>query len=268
VNALRAFNIKVFSAGSGNKRGILMDTSVGNFSVRDTNIIVTGSSGTGVEINIAGGLLTYFDGIVTSPSFNIAGTAGTLEIGSVALIENTISGSFTQIVFANVIRETGGPTILTMGSMPDGQFLKRSGTQLVGAGGGQMIQSLFVEQTTDTTLASTTFTDLLTINITTGATFIVIEASVSSSNTNASRTNQFRIMIDGVAKRAAAHTIGGAGNWGSSAIIFKQAVTAGAHTVKLQWAEDSTSGGATVQIRPVAAAGQEHASLHVIETGT
>jgi polyisoprenoid-binding protein YceI len=31
------------------------------------------------------------------------------------------------------LRETGGPTLLTMGSVPDGQFLKRSGSTVIGA---------------------------------------------------------------------------------------------------------------------------------------
>ena len=35
---------------------------------------------------------------------------------------------------ARKLRETGGPTVLSLGSVPDGQFLKRSGSSIVGAG--------------------------------------------------------------------------------------------------------------------------------------
>lgn len=52
------------------------------------------------------------------------------------------------------IRETGGPTVLLVGAIPDGQFLKRSGTAIIGAavGGGNVN-----DNTAETIVATWTF---------------------------------------------------------------------------------------------------------------
>lgn len=48
----------------------------------------------------------------------------------------------TSVAIAQGLRETAGPTNLTMGAVADGQYLTRSGTTIVGAAGGGITGSL------------------------------------------------------------------------------------------------------------------------------
>lgn len=129
-----------------------------------------------------------------------------------------------------------------------------------GSGTGAVVQSFFDELTVDTTTTSTTFVDLLTRAITTDATNILVLVTAGASNTNSDKFVAFRITVDGVAVRAVSST-GKSNNAETHAILCKKAVSAGAHTVKLQWKVEVNTG----QIRPVAAVDTEHCSMQTQE---
>jgi hypothetical protein len=74
------------------------------------------------------------------------------------------------------LRETGGPTNLTMGAVADGQYLKRSGTTIVGdtpAGGGE--SEIIVVKSADTANSTTNLIDAteLTFNADANSTYII-----------------------------------------------------------------------------------------------
>jgi sirohydrochlorin ferrochelatase len=91
----------------------------------------------------------------------------------------------------------------------------------------------------------------------TGANFLIINFSFGVSDTNDSRVD-FRVLLDGVAQRGTAEGFSGANRRnGSGTILLRRSVAAGLHTVSVEW---RTNAG-TAQIRPVAAADTEYASL-------
>lgn len=122
-------------------------------------------------------------------------------------------------------------------------------------------QSVFGDIAVDTTSTSTVWADLLSVSITTGANFILVRASASLSNSNSSKNMFLRLVIDGVAKRAALSRTSALDVAEGFSLCWRQAVTAAAHTVKLQWMTDSN----TIQCRPVTVPDQEHCSLLVEE---
>jgi hypothetical protein len=118
----------------------------------------------------------------------------------------------------------------------------------------------------NTTTASGVFVTLLTLPIVTQVgTRLLVHATASSSNQ--SLTGQsvfFRVTLDGVAQRAFANIVsllGGNTAQAGAVVLILTGLAAGAHTIELQW---MTTGG-TAQVRPIAAANQEHASLLVQE---
>lgn len=97
VSAIRATTITVNSTGTGTKRGVLVNTSVGNFFCRDCNFIATGGSDCiGYEINIAGGVAALDSGNVSGDTADCSKTAGTLSLNAVDLAHANANGkSFT-----------------------------------------------------------------------------------------------------------------------------------------------------------------------------
>ena len=120
-------------------------------------------------------------------------------------------------------------------------------------------QSIFAEKAADATTTSTTFVTLLSQAITlAGSTSLLIHFSAGVSNTTNAAITSFRVTVDGVAKRGTSFKAPSASGAGGVAIILKvDGLSAGAHTVLVEW---KVSGG-TGQVRPVAAVDAEHASL-------
>ena len=125
----------------------------------------------------------------------------------------------------------------------------------------ELVQTQMVEVILDTTTASATFVDLLSLTLTTGANSIIVQATFAAGNTNANIDEFFRVVIDGVAVRGAGIRVITSSGASSGAISCKRAVTAAAHTVKLQWRTSNN----TARIRPVTAPDAEHACLIVSE---
>jgi len=112
------------------------------------------------------------------------------------------------------LRETGGPTNLTLGAVADGQYLKRSGTSIVGetpVGGGE--SEIIVVKSADTANSTTTLADAtgLTFNADANSTYIIevfllwnssatsVGIQVSASATNSPAINAGFFVSDAAA---------------------------------------------------------------------
>lgn len=112
----------------------------------------------------------------------------------------------------------------------------------------------------DTTTASIGWTDLLSVSIVTGANNLELMFTVGVSTGDKAGDAYFRFTVDAVAKHGVG--LGGVVDMNSAALSWRGAVTATAHTVKVQW---RSPGGDTIRIRPVTAPDTEHAQLLVRE---
>jgi hypothetical protein len=133
--------------------------------------------------------------------------------------------------------------------------------QLGGPGAGGMVQSKFVEVAADVSTTSTTWVDLLSTTITTLAGFLLLTTTVSPNTSSTSAGFYIRLLLDGVAVRGASGYAGSATFNETVSIVSKEAVTAGLHTVKVQWRVST----GTLRCRPVTAPDQDHASLLIQE---
>lgn len=125
----------------------------------------------------------------------------------------------------------------------------------------RLVQTAFAELTSDTTTTSTSFVDLLTITVTTGANPVILHFSVSANNNSGFFQHQqyFQLLVDGSATRGCSMRSVNSNHAASGGLVYKtSALTAGSHTFKIQWRTDS--GLATAQIRP-ASQPNEHASF-------
>lgn len=178
-------------------------------------------------------------------------------------------GTSTSVARADhdhTLRETGGPTELTLAGVPDGQFLKRSGTTIVGdPGGGKVVQTKTVELGTDetTTSVTPTFVTLLTTTITVSAgSDLIVIATISASNDANNNNIVVRLLIDGTASKGAQEEQKSTGISATLSVSSrKSGLTVGSKTVTLQW---STSAN-TAQCRPVTLPNTEHAVLQIFE---
>jgi hypothetical protein len=125
-----------------------------------------------------------------------------------------------------------------------------------------LVQTANAEVTADTSTTSATFTDLLSINITTSVGETLI-CRFGSASTNATSYNLFQIMIDGVVYESGSIRPGTGTTISCPTYIDAKVsgIIPGDHVVKVQWAVPAGTG----YIRPVAQAGYEFASLVVIE---
>jgi hypothetical protein len=132
----------------------------------------------------------------------------------------------------------------------------------MGAISQTLLQTAFSEITADTTTTSASFVDLLTVTLTTGANSLLIMAAANISNASANVNVQVRVTLDGVAQRGSLTRSPSASGCQAVAITLKRTVSAGSHTIKVQWLTASS----TAQCRPITAAvDKEHASLLVQE---
>jgi hypothetical protein len=129
-------------------------------------------------------------------------------------------------------------------------------------------QTVFANVTTDTTTTSTTFVDLISTTIVVSdVAFLHIHATCCSSTADAiiNRIHRFQVLVDGslpvvgsafgVAALALSLPVTG------GIVVYTGALTAGSHTIKLQWKVS----GSTGQVRPVTHTDDEHASLLICE---
>ena len=100
-----------------------------------------------VQVGVAGGVQAYdadLDGYAALTTTGIvartgAGTAATRTItagsGQITVANGDgVSGSPTvDLAYASALRTSSGPTTLTVGSVLDGQYLRRSGSTVIGA---------------------------------------------------------------------------------------------------------------------------------------
>ncbi|OHD19802.1 MAG: hypothetical protein A2Y38_22360 [Spirochaetes bacterium GWB1_59_5] len=112
TSAIRAVTVTVASAGTGNKRGILVDAA-NKFNVRDTNVKVSGggASNIGVETNHASAEFHAATGVFSGTTASISQTAGILAISSVDLVESSANGiGFTadSVSFGATWADPGG----------------------------------------------------------------------------------------------------------------------------------------------------------------
>lgn len=92
--AIRNCTIAVASAGLGNKRGVMCDTT-GDVHMRASNIVVTnngGGSAIGAETANAGAALTLRTSTVNGQTADISQTAGVLTVVSTDLLNATANG--------------------------------------------------------------------------------------------------------------------------------------------------------------------------------
>lgn len=113
----------------------------------------------------------------------------------------------------------------------------------------------------NTTTTSTTFVDLLSVTLTTQASFLLIFFTCGVSNTAGTGQTFFRVLVNGVAVAGAGASQVSANRPVSCAISHRIAVNAGSNIVKVQWRVANATG----QIRPVAAPDAEHANVIVME---
>lgn len=198
--------------------------------------------------NAGGSCIAFIHGLNTG--FNMSGlTTGDLLI-------------FGKNAWQRLSPSTSGQALLSNGAgmLPAYQTLPNN-----------LLQIVSTRVTADQSTTSTSLVDLtgssMTIN-TSASTKLVIQASYSMSNSSAlGSINRIAVVIDGVVEPGASSAFqtplisnfsqGGAIN------IVKTGLTAGLHTIKLQWS--NTAG--TTQCRPLTGApNTEHASLVVMES--
>jgi hypothetical protein len=80
--------------------------------------------------------LTALGGLGDGLPYRGGGTWGATALGDLA-----ISGGSMQVTQARGLRETSGPTTLAMGAVADGEVLRRSGTSIIGAAIGSVLQA-------------------------------------------------------------------------------------------------------------------------------
>ena len=81
----------------------------------------------GVDVQAYDADLTALAGLGNGLPYRAAGTWSALSLTDLA-----VSGGGLQVTQARGLRETSGPTTLNMGSVSDGQVLKRSGSNIIG----------------------------------------------------------------------------------------------------------------------------------------
>jgi hypothetical protein len=185
-------------------------------------------------------------------------SVGTFCEGNDARLSNdrTASGlrSATTVVSVSAATAPTAGQVLTATSGTAAEWSSVAGTN------GRIIQHTFNEISADTTTTSTTFTNLLTRTITTGANKIDIHFSCSASESTNNAQIYFQLLIDGSPVRGTGNHYTPANATRANSLVYSTTVTAASHTFTIQWRVTSGTG----QIRPVTTI-NEHASLLIHE---
>ena len=113
-NVIFESTVTVRSAGSGSKRGILVDTLPCNINLQHVDILLESSGSVnaiGLEVNVVSGTVRHLSGLVsvmagTSPTTNanISQTSGSLIVGASTLLQSSCRGrAFTPVGQASVL---------------------------------------------------------------------------------------------------------------------------------------------------------------------
>jgi hypothetical protein len=116
------------------------------------------------------------------------------------------------------------------------------------AGASVFKQSVDAEIVADTTTTSTSFVDLLSLTVTTtGSSFLLTTFSAAFTNSSGVtyRRVEFQLLIDGVPQHGCLG-VATSTNGATIAMVDRLAVSAGTHTVTVQWRTSAN----TAQIRP------------------
>ncbi len=227
------------------------------------------SSNMNVEAQVlskdAGGALPGSDDITTV--FDDSSLAGDVHDDSISgsFLYEAVTSDYVTLQIRHVDVGASGDTVSVTGiTFTAVRLTGEKGDQgdAGPAGAGIVLQSKFVEVTTDETEPSTVFVDLISTTITTGANFLFVLVTAGISASAANKNAQLQIDIDGTTFRAAGEELKTSGVASSVAVSVKIAVTAALHTVKLQW---RVSGG-NVQCRPVTSGDDEHCSMILLES--
>jgi len=222
------------------------------------------------------------------------------------------------------LRETSGPTQLTIGSISDGQALVRSGTSIAGtallaltatapvdvsrtnavvgvstqaarsdhkhdvsvgtpvsvgqanAAGtasslarsdhvhrGPLVQTVQAAVSSDVSTNSSSFTQLLSTSITTGAAFLILSWTSSNATSANSRGTNYRVLVNSV-------SVGGTQSWSattnqpaSCAFQHRMSIGAGTHSISVEWRH--AGGGGSSSLNASTAADSNHGTLIVSE---
>jgi hypothetical protein len=124
------------------------------------------------------------------------------------------------------------------------------------------VKTSSVEITVDTNTASTSYVDLLTVNITTSTNEVVL-CEFGSVSLNATGQTLYRLTVDGTTYQSAATRLGAGATTICPLTLIDRitGLSAGDHVIKIQW--EVTAG--TAYIRPVAQVGYEFASLIITQ---
>lgn len=123
-------------------------------------------------------------------------------------------------------------------------------------------QILTTNITTNVSTTSTSYIDLLSLNVTTTAnSFLIVNFSAGCSNSSTNDWGQFKIVIDEISYVACIIANATTNTANSGGLVYRLQVATGTHTVKIQWL---AGGGGTLRIRPTSST-VEHAVLTVKE---
>ena len=248
----------LFLADSSNNRVRIIDISNPSSLSQITTMSIVSSSS-----SFAGPVVGRYMYILyaTTPSslkvYDLGGTeATTIKVG------NLSSGAIQATESLDVVGSTTIGSGLYVGN--EGILSEGPITSKVTA---NILQSGSVNLSADQTTTSASLGDITgsTFTITTSiSSKLKIYVSYSMSNTTAAGSiNRIALLIDGsVVKNSTFSTPAIANQYGTGAIVHQASLSAGSHTVKLQW---STSAG-TLQCRPVTSAiNNEHVTLDYME---
>lgn len=155
------------------------------------------------------------------------------------------------------VHRTGGNLVLT-----DPNAGSKTLSQLSASASSIFVQSAMADLASDVSTNSTSFVDLLSLDISTvGSSFLLISVSAGLTDSNNNIQVYLRLVVDDIVKRGVVSRTSGTGIAESFAIVYRQPVTTGTHTVKVQWRVSANTG----RCRPATQPDSEHCTIVVEE---